>query len=72
MLFSYLWHVTLLREQLENTPRRLLYQLQAAGVVSELNVRKIDLLLPVLEHTNTFLFHNRFEKEMASTKNIRK
>jgi len=62
ILFSYLWHVTLLREQLENTPWRLLYQLQAAGVVSELNVCKIDLFLPVLEHKNTFLFHNRFER----------
>lgn len=64
----YVWHVTLLREQLQNTPWRLLYHLHAAGVVSELNVRKIDLLLPVLKHTNTFPFDNRVRYKLIFEK----
>ena len=46
---SYLLHSTLLREQFENAARRLLNQLQALGVVRELDVRELNLLLPVLK-----------------------
>lgn len=41
-------HMALLSKELQDAPWRLLDQLQAARVVGERNVRKLDFLLPIL------------------------
>ena len=47
-LGAYLGHPALLCEQLQNAAGRLLDQLQTLRVIRELDVRELDLLLPVL------------------------
>ena len=51
-LVAALRHVALLRQQLQQTPRRPLDQLQAPAVVREADVRELDLLGRVLQTEN--------------------
>ena len=48
-VLTHPWHVALLRQQLEDAPGRLLYEVHARRVVGEGDVGELDLLLAILK-----------------------